>query len=130
MSGKILVIEDNDKNRRLVKLILEAKKYEIIEATTGEEAIAYLNKEKPDLILLDIQLPHIDGLTLTKEIRSRDETKKIPIIAVTAYAMKGDKEKILEAGCDAYISKPIDTKELPIIVAEMINGFNSTKDKG
>ena len=120
MSGKILVIEDNDRNRKLVKILLEAKNYEVIEAKTGEEALAYLHDDKPDLILLDIQLPNMDGLTLTRMLRSNQETKDIPIVAVTAYAMKGDKERVLEAGCDAYVSKPIDTRELPVIVANFI----------
>ena len=120
MSGKILIVEDNDRNRKLVKILLEAHKYMVVEARTGEEAIAYLQGDKPDLILLDIQLPNMDGLTLTKILRSNQKTKDIPIVAVTAYAMKGDKERVLDAGCDAYISKPIDTRELPMIVANMI----------
>jgi two-component system cell cycle response regulator DivK len=121
MQRRILVVEDNDKNRKLVRIILEANNYEVIEATTGEEALRYLQNTKPDLILLDIQLPHMDGLALTREIRNQEENKKIPIIAVTAYAMKGDKERIIKAGCDAYISKPIDTRQLPVTVADMIN---------
>lgn len=120
MANKILVIEDNDRNRRLVKILLSAKGYEVIEAKTGEEAINYLQNEKPDLILLDIQLPNMDGLTLTKNIKSQPELKDIPIIAVTAYAMKGDREKVLEAGCDAYVSKPIDTRTLPELVESFI----------
>jgi len=120
MSGKVLVIEDNDRNRKLVKILLEANKYEVIEAKTGEEALTCLQNDKPDLILLDIQLPNMDGLTLTRILRSNQKTKDIPIVAVTAYAMKGDKERVLGAGCDAYISKPIDTRELPIIVANII----------
>jgi two-component system, cell cycle response regulator DivK len=121
MLRKILVVEDNDKNRKLVRIILEANNYEVIETTTGEEALRYLQDTKPDLILLDIQLPHMDGLALTREIRNQEENKNIPIIAVTAYAMRGDKERIIEAGCDDYISKPIDTRQLPVIVADMIN---------
>jgi len=120
MLGKILVIEDNDRNRKLVKILLEANNYEVVEAKTGEEALAYLQDDKPDLILLDIQLPNMDGLTLTRILRSNQKTKDIPIVAVTAYAMKGDKERVLGAGCDAYISKPIDTRELPMIVANII----------
>jgi CheY-like chemotaxis protein len=120
MSGKVLVIEDNDRNRKLVKILLEANKYEVIEAKTGEEALTCLQNDKPDLILLDIQLPNMDGLTLTRILRSNQKTKDIPIVAVTAYAMKGDKERVLDAGCDAYISKPIDTRELPMIVANII----------
>jgi len=121
MPGKILVIEDNDRNRKLVKILLEANKYEVIEARTGEESLKYLQNDKPDLILLDIQLPNMDGLTLVKILRADEGTKDIPIIAVTAYAMKGDKERMLDAGCDAYVSKPIDTRELPVTVANLIN---------
>jgi two-component system cell cycle response regulator DivK len=120
MPEKVLVIEDNDRNRKLVKILLEAHKYEVIETGTGEEALKYLQDNKPAVILLDIQLPNMDGITLAKMLKSRDDTKDIPIIAVTAYAMKGDKERMLGAGCDAYMSKPIDTRQLPLIVAEMI----------
>jgi CheY-like chemotaxis protein len=129
MPGKILVIEDNDRNRKLIKILLEANKYSVIEAQTGEEALKYLQDDKPDLILLDIQLPNMDGLTLTKMLRSDQETKDIPIVAVTAYAMKGDKERMLEAGCDAYVSKPIDTRELPVIVANIIKERKAQEDK-
>ncbi len=117
---KILVVEDNERNRKLVRIILHSKGYELIEAATGEEAIIHLKNGKPDLILLDIQLPHMDGLKLTKIIRDNEDTKDIPIIALTAYAMKGDRERILGAGCDDYISKPIDTRQLPVIVEKII----------
>ena len=120
MSRKILVVEDNDRNRRLLKVLLKANEYEVIEATTGEEAMNYLDGQKPDLILMDIQLPNTDGLVLTKEIKSKTEMKDIPIVAVTAYAMKGDRERILESGCDAYISKPIDTRELILLIADIL----------
>ncbi|MBD3181626.1 response regulator [Candidatus Poribacteria bacterium] len=120
MSHKILVVEDNDRNRRLLKILLKSNKYEVAEAASGEEAMNYLSKEKPDLILMDIQLPHIDGLELTKRIKDEPETKDIPIVAVTAYAMKGDRERILEAGCDDYISKPINTREVPGIIARTL----------
>lgn len=125
MPEKVLLIEDNDKNRKLVKILLKAKGYEIIEAITGEEALNCLQTCKPDIILLDIQLPNMDGLTLAKKIKSQPETKDIPIIAVTAYAMKGDKEKMLDSGCDAYISKPIDTRSLPLIVANFVEKKSS-----
>ena len=121
MSRKILVVEDNDRNRRLMRILLKANGYEVIEATTGEEAMNYLKEQKPDLILMDIQLPNTDGLALTKEIKSAADTKDIPVVAVTAYAMKGDRERILKAGCDAYISKPIDTRKLPLIVADIFS---------
>lgn len=120
MPKKVLIIEDNDRNRKLVKIILEANKYEVIEAGTGEEALKYLQDNKPDVILLDIQLPNMSGIALAEMLKSSDDTRDIPIIAVTAYAMKGDKERVLEAGCDAYISKPIDTRQLPVMVAKMI----------
>jgi len=120
MSRKILVVEDNDRSRRLLKVLLKAKGYEVIEATTGEGAMNCLRDQVPDLILMDIQLPNTDGLELTREIRSRAETENIPIVAVTAYAMKGDRERILEAGCNAYISKPINTRELPVLIADLL----------
>lgn len=120
MSQRILVVEDNDRNRRLLRILLRSRGYEVIEAVTGEEAMKYLRDHKPDLILMDIQLPNVDGLELTKNIKSNPETADIPIVAVTAYAMKGDRERILEAGCDGYISKPIDTRRLALLVAEIL----------
>jgi len=101
-----------------MRILLKARGYEVIEAATGKEAMDYLSEQVPDLILMDVQLPVTDGLTLTKEIKSSPDTKDIPIIAVTAYAMKGDKERMLEAGCDGYISKPIDTQKLPQIIED------------
>jgi len=120
MSKKILVVEDNDRNRRLLKILLQARGYVVVEASSGKEALEYLEAQKPDLILMDIQLPNMDGLTLTKQIKSDEKTKDIPIVAVTAYAMKGDKERILEAGCNAYVSKPINTQELPQLIADIL----------
>ena len=120
MSQRILVVEDNDRNRRLLKILLESRVYEVIEAVTGEEAMKYLKDHKPGLILMDIQLPNVDGLELTKNIKSNPKTAHIPIVAVTAYAMKGDRERILEAGCDGYISKPIDTRRLVLLVAGIL----------
>lgn len=120
MLHKILVVEDNDRNRRLLKILLKARGYEVVEASTGKEAMDYLDSQHPDLILMDIQLPNVDGLALTKQIKGNDKTKDIPIIAVTAYAMKGDKERILDSGCDAYVSKPIDTQELPKIIEDVL----------
>jgi CheY-like chemotaxis protein len=121
MSDKnVMVVEDNEKNRKLMRVVLKAKGYNIIEATTGEEALSLLKNQKPDIILMDIQLPGIDGLTLIKQIKASVVTKDIPIIAVTAYAMKGDEQKILDTGCNAYVSKPINTQELPLIVEKYI----------
>ncbi|MCF6155183.1 MAG: response regulator [Candidatus Brocadia sp.] len=121
MSGKnVMVVEDNEKNRKLMRVVLKAKGYNVIEAITGEEALAILKNQKPDIILMDIQLPGIDGLTLVKQIKADAITKDIPIIAVTAYAMKGDEQKILDTGCNAYVSKPINTQELPLIIEKYI----------
>ena len=121
MSDKnVMVVEDNEKNMKLMRVVLKAKGYNIIEAATGEEALNLLKNQKPDIILMDIQLPGIDGLTLIKQIKASVITKDIPIIAVTAYAMKGDEQKILDTGCDAYVSKPINTQELPRIVEKYI----------
>ena len=126
MSLKILVVEDNDRNRRLLRILLKSKGYEIIEAATGEEAINYLKNQKPDLILMDVQLPKMDGLELTQKIKSDKETADIPIVAVTAYAMKGDRERILKAGCDGYISKPIDTHKVPLLIADTLEKLGKT----
>jgi CheY-like chemotaxis protein len=116
----VMVVEDNEKNRKLMRVVLKAKGYNVIEAATGEEALNILRNQKPDIILMDIQLPGIDGITLIKQIKETTALKDTPIIAVTAYAMKGDEEKIMEAGCDAYVSKPINTQELPLIVEKYI----------
>ena len=118
--NNVMVVEDNEKNRKLVRVVLKAKGYNVIEATTGEEALNLLKNQKPNIILMDIQLPGIDGLTLVKQIKADAITKDIPIIAVTAYAMKKDKQKFLETGCDAYVSKPINTQELPLIIEKYI----------
>ena len=105
---RILVIEDNETNIYLVGFILKKNDYEIIEARSGEEGIELAVKKKPDLILMDIQLPGIDGLETTKRIRELDAGRNIPIIALTSYAMTVDREKSLAAGCTGYIEKPIN----------------------
>jgi len=120
MKEKILIIEDSPPNIRLMEMILKAKSYTILKATDGEEALDMAIKDKPDLIIMDIQLPKVNGLEVTKRLRQMPIFNRVPIIATTAYAMKGDKEKIIEAGCDAYLSKPINTRELPAVVAEML----------
>jgi len=105
---KILVVEDNGTNMYLICFILRNGGHEVIEAWDGEEGIELAIKERPDLIIMDIQLPGIDGLEATKRIRKSETDGKIPIIALTSYAMTGDKEKALKAGCTGYIEKPID----------------------
>lgn len=109
--SKILVVEDNDMNMQLVEFLLEEGGFDIVKATSGEEALA-LTREgpAPDLILMDIHLPGIDGLSVVRAMKSDERTARIPILALTAHAMRGDKDRFLEAGCDGYISKPIDVK--------------------
>ncbi|MBA7545055.1 Polar-differentiation response regulator DivK [subsurface metagenome] len=112
MAGElILIVEDNEKNRILFRDILQARRYRTLEAATGENALAVLQKERPDLILMDIQLPGKDGITITKEIKGKEDTKDIPVFALTSYAMKGDRERMMEAGFDSYLSKPIKVTE-------------------
>ena len=113
---KILLVEDNDVNMRLVRLTLKNQNYQFFEASNGEEAIAQALKEKPDLIILDIQIPRMDGYEVAHALKHSHEVSHIPIIALTAHAMKGDEEKALKAGCDAYVSKPLDTSEFRHLV--------------
>jgi|RhiMetdeSRZDD1v2_1073273.scaffolds.fasta_scaffold48244_2 two-component system, cell cycle response regulator DivK len=108
----ILVVEDNSDNRTLIKDVLDALNYEVLEATDGIEGVAIALDKKPALILMDLSLPRKDGWEATKEIKANPDMAKTPIIALTAHAMVGDKEKALEAGCDDYISKPINLMEL------------------
>jgi CheY-like chemotaxis protein len=105
---RILVIEDNETNIYLVGFILKKNDYEVIEARSGEEGVELAIKEKPDLILMDIQLPGIDGLEATRRIRESEAEEEVPIIALTSYAMTGDRDKSLAAGCTGYIEKPIN----------------------
>lgn len=107
MKKRILIVEDNDLNLKLFRDLLTAHGYDTIETKEGLEAIRLTRNERPDLILMDIQLPEISGLDVTRKLKSDDNISGIPIIAVTAFAMKDDEEKILSAGCEAYISKPI-----------------------
>ena len=108
----VLVVEDNDMNMQLVEYLLEEGGYSIVKAASGEEALTITRDAAPppDLILMDIHLPGMDGLSVVREMKSDGRTKTIPILALTAHAMRGDKDRFLEAGCDGYISKPIDVK--------------------
>ena len=112
MSSRILVVEDNADNRVLIMDVLDSMNYEVIIATDGEEGVKKATAERPDLILMDISLPQMDGLTATRRIKATPELQHIPIIALTAHAMVGDRERALDAGCDDYVSKPIDLREL------------------
>jgi len=107
---KILVVEDNAVNRRLVGFLLRARGYQVREATSAREAFELIAVERFDLILMDVQLPELDGLEATRRLKGDAATRDIPVVAVTSYAMKGDREKALAAGCCAYITKPIDQK--------------------
>lgn len=107
MSKKILIVEDNELNMKLFTDLLETSGYEIVGTRDGTEALGLARKHRPDLILMDIQLPEVSGLDVTRWIKEDDELSDIPVIAVTAFAMKGDEERIREGGCEAYISKPI-----------------------
>jgi len=113
MSAKILYIEDNADNRLLVRRILMVEGYEIFEAEDGMTGIEIALREQPDLVLMDMNLPEIDGYQLTQKMREKPALQDVPIIAMTANVMHGDREKTLEAGCDGYIPKPIDVDALP-----------------
>lgn len=107
MSKTVLIVEDNELNMKLFKDLLEAHGLETIETMDGHEVLDIAREHKPDLILMDIQLPEISGLDVTKLLKADEELKSIPVVAVTAFAMKGDEQKIREGGCEDYISKPI-----------------------
>ena len=110
--GTILYIEDNADNRLLVRRILHAEDYEFTEAKNASDALAVLKTARPNLILMDINMPDMDGYTLTAKIKSMPGFERIPILAITANVMRGDREKSLEAGCDGYIQKPLDVDQL------------------
>ncbi|MFZ3137429.1 MAG: response regulator [Thermodesulfovibrionales bacterium] len=122
MPKKVLIVEDNEDNRELVVKVLRNKGYEIVQAADGEEALEKAVAERPDLILLDISLPKLDGYEVAKRLKSMEEFQEIPIIAFTAHAMKGDREKVIVAGFEGYISKPINVRELPDQVKSFIRG--------
>jgi two-component system cell cycle response regulator DivK len=107
MGKMILIVEDNELNMKLFHDVLDVHGYETLQTRTGREALALARAHRPDLILMDIQLPEVSGLEVTKWIKDDDALREIPVIAVTAFAMKGDEERIRQGGCEAYISKPI-----------------------
>ncbi len=121
MTHKVMIVEDNELNMKLFHDLLESHGYDIIETRDGMEALKMARSERPDLILMDIQLPEVSGLEVTKWIKEDDDLKAIPIIAVTAFAMKGDEEKIREGGCEAYIAKPISVTNFLETVARFLN---------
>lgn len=120
MAKTVLIVEDNELNMKLFHDLLEAQGYDTLETREGLQALSLAREHKPDLILMDIQLPEISGLEVTKWLKEDDELSHIPVIAVTAFAMKGDEERIREGGCQAYISKPIAVTEFLDTVRRLI----------
>jgi two-component system cell cycle response regulator DivK len=120
MNKKILVIEDHEDNRRIIRDLLTSTGYEVIEAVTGEEGVTAAETHCPALILQDIQLPGIDGYETARRIKANPNLKKVPIIAVTSYALSGDDVKAFEAGCDAYVAKPFSPRELLAKIREYL----------
>jgi len=109
-AGRILIVDDNPTNLKLASDVLECAGFEVLLAEDAEKALAFIQRARPDLVLMDIALPGMDGLTLTRRLKIDSATKDIRIIALTAFAMKGEEGKVREAGCDGYIAKPIDTR--------------------
>jgi two-component system, cell cycle response regulator DivK len=120
--AKILVVEDNPRNMKLVRDVLQATGYRTVEATTGERAVELASEHGPDLVLMDIQLPDIDGVETLGRLRADESTAAIPVIALTAQAMKGDRERFLAAGFDGYVSKPVDIAGLVATVKQHCDG--------
>ena len=126
MAGeKILIVDDNPTNLKLVAYLMKANGYEVSTAIDADAAIADIQDKRPALILMDLQLPGVDGLELTRRLKADPATRDIIIVAVTAYAMKGDHDKAVAAGCDDYVTKPIDTRSLPDTIARHLNRSES-----
>ena len=121
MPKTILIVEDNELNMKLFNDLLQAHGYETLQTKDGREAMEMTEEYHPDLILMDIQLPKISGLEITRQIKQKDDLKSIPVIAVTAFAMKGDEEKIREGGCEGYIAKPISVPTFLETVAKFLD---------
>ena len=117
---RILVVEDQEDNRQILRDLLASTDYEIVEAENGVEALAAVAKQRPDLILMDIQLPIMDGYEATRRIKADPATRSIPIMVVTSYALSGDEEKARTAGCDAYVTKPFSPRQLLAKIREFL----------
>ena len=117
---RILVVEDNPMNMELAVDLLKLRGHEVLSAETGQEALEIAGRERLDLILMDVQLPGMDGLEVTGKLKENPATEHIPVVALTAYAMKGDEERMLSQGCAGYIAKPIDTRQFPEDVEKFI----------
>jgi len=122
MSGRILVIEDQEDNRRIVRDLLTASGFTLFEAVNGEEGLQLAERERPDLILMDIQLPGMDGYEVTRRIKAQPHLQRIPIIAVTSYALSGDDQKAAAAGCNGYVTKPFSPRALLATIREHLTG--------
>jgi two-component system, cell cycle response regulator DivK len=120
MSARILHVEDNPANRMIVRDLLEFQGYQVVDVLDGEAALAAAERERPDLILMDVQLPRISGLEATRRIKAREDLRSIPIVAVTSFALGGDDQKAAEAGCDAYIAKPYRPRDLLQLIQKLL----------
>jgi two-component system cell cycle response regulator DivK len=120
MKKRILIVEDQEDNRKILRDLLSSVGYDLVEATTGEEGVAMAETARPDLILMDIQLPGLDGYETTRRIKANPALRHIPVIAVTSYALSGDDVKAREAGCDAYVTKPYSPRALLAKVREYL----------
>lgn len=117
---RILVIDDSAANLKLLRVLLLTEGFRVSTATNAAEALALVESELPDLVLTDVQLPDLNGLELARRLKSDPRSAAVPVVAVTAYAMSGDKERAMSAGCDAYVSKPIDTRALPGLLRSLL----------
>jgi two-component system cell cycle response regulator DivK len=124
MSKRVLIVEDQEDNRAILRDLLSTAGYELIEATNGAEGVELAQRERPDLILMDIQLPIVDGYEATRRIKANAELKSIPIIAVTSYALSGDEAKARSAGCNGYVTKPFSPRQLLAKVREYLSSEN------
>ena len=122
MGEPVLIVDDNPTNLKLVAYLVKAQGHDVDTAADAPGALAAIRAHEPAVILMDLQLPGVDGLALTRQLKADPATRGIAIIAVTAYAMKGDRDKALEAGCDDYVTKPIDTRALPAVIARHVEG--------
>ena len=122
---RVLVVEDNERNLKLVRDVLQYAGYEIIEASTGEEGVELAQSRSPDVILMDLQLPDIDGMEALRRIRKSPVTADVPVVAVTAFAMQDDRARVFDAGFDGYLEKPLSVRELPAQVQQFLTASRS-----
>jgi CheY-like chemotaxis protein len=122
MQRRILLVEDNPQNRYLMTFLLEKHDYIVDVAEDGEQALTSLETSTPDLILMDMQLPRVDGYEATRRIKADERLRVIPLVALTAHSMKGDRAKAIDAGCDAYVTKPVDADEILALIERLIAG--------